>query len=49
MLDSTQIETFRDQGFLVVPSVLSDEDLDPVRREYEDILDVRSKRAPCPG
>ena len=39
MLTTEQIEFFRDQGYLIVPDVLDDADLEPVRQEYVDVLD----------
>jgi ectoine hydroxylase-related dioxygenase (phytanoyl-CoA dioxygenase family) len=40
MLDATQIETFHKEGYLVVRDVLDHTDLDPIRDEYETVLDT---------
>ena len=43
MLDVDQVETFHQEGYLVVPNVLDNSDLDPVRSEYESALEVAAK------
>ena len=40
MLDQAQVKKFDTQGFLVVENVLGPEVLDPVRAEYERLLDA---------
>lgn len=44
MLSSQQQETFKRDGFLVVENVLVDEDLIPLEKEYEELLDKVAKR-----
>ena len=39
MLTQAQIENFEREGYLVLPDVLDETDLDPVREEYEAVLD----------
>lgn len=39
MLSPAQVDRFHDEGFLVVPDVLDDDDLSPVIAEYEAALD----------
>ncbi|MEL7230869.1 MAG: phytanoyl-CoA dioxygenase, partial [Pseudomonadota bacterium] len=39
MLTPQQIETFEREGYLVVPGVLDDDVLGPVRADYEALLD----------
>ena len=40
MLSQEQLETFNRDGFLVVEGVLDDSDLEPVEREYAELLDA---------
>ena len=44
MLTKAQIDRFVDQGYLVVPDVLDDADLDPVVAEYEWALNRAAQR-----
>lgn len=39
MLNSQQLESFERDGYLVVEQLLDDEDLVPLEREYEELLD----------
>ncbi len=39
MLATKQVAMFHRDGYLVVPDALDDDDLAPVRREYEEVLD----------
>ena len=39
MLDVSQLEAFQRDGYLVIPDALDAFDLDPVRTEYEAVLD----------
>jgi ectoine hydroxylase-related dioxygenase (phytanoyl-CoA dioxygenase family) len=40
MLNQDQIHAFHEQGYLLVPEVLSAVDLDPLVEEYEEALDI---------
>ncbi|EFL87897.1 phytanoyl-CoA dioxygenase family protein [Ahrensia sp. R2A130] len=40
MLTAAQLESFEHEGYLVVPDVLDDEVLAPIRAEYEALLDA---------
>ena len=39
MLSDEQLEEFRETGFLAVPGVLDDADLQPLEQEYAQLLD----------
>ena len=40
MLTESQLASFREDGFLVVPDVLDDDDLIPLEKEYEEVLEA---------
>ena len=43
-LSASQIEHFEEEGYLVVEGVLQDSDLDPVIREYEELIGIVAER-----
>ena len=43
-LTPRQIETFYDQGYLIVDDLLTDADLGPLIEEYRGIIDQRAQR-----
>ena len=49
MLNQTQLEAFRRDGFLVVEGVLDDDDLRPLELEYEALLDEIANRLYAQG
>ena len=49
MLSNEQVGVFRTQGFLLINDVLDEGDLVPVRREYEEVLDVAASELVARG
>lgn len=49
MLTAAQLTAFSDQGFLVVPDLLDESDLEPVRREYEQVIDAVARELEAAG
>ncbi len=49
MLNSQQLESFHKNGYLVVERVLDDDDLQPVQREYDELLNSLAKRLTAAG
>ena len=48
-LTDEQIEKFNDEGFLVVPELLGDGDLSPVKTEYANLLDELARTLVAEG
>ncbi len=49
MLTEAQVEQFADEGYLVLPGVLDDADLEPVVAEYDAALDGAARRLHARG
>jgi phytanoyl-CoA hydroxylase len=49
VLTESQVRAFHEDGFLLLPSVLSDDDLEPIIREFEDAVDEKARAAFAEG
>ncbi len=49
MLSQAQLQRFKRDGFLAIEGLLSDEDLEPITEEYDDLLDAHLRRLVAEG